>query len=110
MIDELLKGQRNGFFIECGADQGELFSNSLLFEMERNWTGILIEVPIRFVNDMLSFLTSLQADPKSFASLIQKNRKAYTLNAALSLEERPGEMEFLSAEMYGGFVSLEETP
>lgn len=38
-IDGLLGAKRNGFFIECGAFDGELFSNSLFFELERNWSG-----------------------------------------------------------------------
>jgi hypothetical protein len=34
---------KNGFFIEAGADDFELHSNTLLFELEHNWTGILVE-------------------------------------------------------------------
>ena len=30
-----------GFFIESGAYEGETFSNSLLFELKRNYTGRL---------------------------------------------------------------------
>ena len=30
-------------FPECGAFDGEELSNTLLFELERNWTGLLIE-------------------------------------------------------------------
>ena len=35
----LLGGKRNGFFIESGAYDGEAQSNSLYFEIERNFTG-----------------------------------------------------------------------
>lgn len=35
--------QRNGFFIECGANDGQYLSNTLELELERNWTGLLIE-------------------------------------------------------------------
>jgi len=42
-VDKLLSGRRRGFFVECGAADGEVFSNSLFFELERNWTGLLIE-------------------------------------------------------------------
>ena len=48
----------NGFFIECGAYDGEGYSNSLLFELERNWTGLLIE-----------------PNYKAFKSLKEKQRK-----------------------------------
>ena len=33
----------NGFFIEAGAWDGENLSNSLLFELHRGWTGLLVE-------------------------------------------------------------------
>ena len=32
-------GKRNGFFIESGAYDGETISNSLFFELKRNYTG-----------------------------------------------------------------------
>ena len=38
--NNLFKTQ-NGFFIEAGAGGGELFSNSLHFEVNFNWTGLL---------------------------------------------------------------------
>ena len=34
---------REGFFIEAGADDLETDSNTLFFEIERGWTGILVE-------------------------------------------------------------------
>ena len=34
-----LGGKKNGFFIECGAYTGEELSNSLFFELKRNFTG-----------------------------------------------------------------------
>jgi hypothetical protein len=43
IVDKLLGGTQNGFFIECGAFDGEFLSNSLFFELKRNWTGLLIE-------------------------------------------------------------------
>jgi hypothetical protein len=33
----------NLFFTECGAFDGEGLSNTLLFELQRNWTGLLVE-------------------------------------------------------------------
>jgi len=67
LVDQLLGQQRSGFFIECGANDGEFISNTLFFELERNWTGLLIE-----------------ADHDLFQQLISKNRKAYSINACLS--------------------------
>ena len=34
---------RNGFFIEAGAFDGEISSNTLFFELKQNWTGLLVE-------------------------------------------------------------------
>jgi len=34
---------KNGFFIECGANDGISQSNTLLLEQKMNWTGLLIE-------------------------------------------------------------------
>ena len=48
-IDKLLDETRNKFFIEAGAFDGEFYSNSLFFEAERNWTGLLVEPnPVAF--------------------------------------------------------------
>ena len=50
--------QRRGFFIECGALDGETRSNSLFLEMVNEWTGILIEadpmslVKIRYIRGL----------------------------------------------------------
>jgi len=33
----------NGFFVELGANDGVSQSNSLYFEMKRNWSGVLVE-------------------------------------------------------------------
>ena len=57
-ISGLLMDIKKGFFIECGAADGEKFSNSLLFEMRHQWTGLLIE-----------------ANPYSFSQLKATNRK-----------------------------------
>jgi FkbM family methyltransferase len=37
-----------GFFVEAGANDGLAESNTRLFELERNWTGLLVE-PIPFL-------------------------------------------------------------
>lgn len=70
--------QRNGFFVECGALDGELGSTSLFFERMRNWTGLLVE-----------------ADPENYRKLKHKNRKAFTVNACLSPTNSPGKVRDL---------------
>lgn len=42
-IDKLFKGKQDGFFIELGANNGLLQSNTAFLEKNRNWRGILIE-------------------------------------------------------------------
>ena len=61
--------------MECGAFDGERNSNTLFFEKEKNWTGLLIE-----------------ADPIYYAQLKTKNRKAFSINACLSIQPYPVEV------------------
>ena len=75
LVDKLLKQRRNGFFVECGAFSGEDLSDTLFFERERNWTGILIE-----------------AHPGYHREILRKNRHALVLRACL--HPRPGLMKF----------------
>lgn len=65
-VDNLLDNLTNGFFIEAGAFDGEALSNTLFFETQRNWTGLLIE-PI----------------PSIYKDLIAKNRNAFSINACI---------------------------
>jgi len=72
LVDKLLKQRRNGFFVESGAFNGEEYSDTLFFEMRRNWTGILIE-----------------PHPHYYHSILKKNRNALALRACLSHTTRP---------------------
>lgn len=56
---------------------GEVQSNTLNLERFHNWTGVLVE-----------------ADRESFAKLLSRRRKAYTLPVCLSLEPYPMEVNF----------------
>lgn len=56
IIDYILNHKLEGFYIEFGADDGIQNSNSYLFSLKENWSGILIE------------------PNKSRFSLLQKNR------------------------------------
>jgi hypothetical protein len=43
-----------GFFVECGALDGELRSNTLTLERKHGWRGVLIEAdPENLINLML---------------------------------------------------------
>ncbi|KAG7156876.1 Star-like 16 [Homarus americanus] len=71
-------GKREGFFVEVGAVDGETFSNSLYLERNLGWSGLLIEV----------FQITYKA-------LLQKHRKAYSINAALSFKNCSTEVGFV---------------
>jgi hypothetical protein len=43
ILDDLLEGKRDGYFIELGANDGLAQSNSAFFEFNRGWKGVLIE-------------------------------------------------------------------
>jgi hypothetical protein len=59
--------QRGGFFVECGALDGERSSNTIWLEDNLGWTGLLIEV-----------------DPFFYTQALGKNRRVYSINACLS--------------------------
>lgn len=71
MISKLLM-QEKGFFIECGALDGEIRSNTLFMEQNLGWEGVLIE-----------------ADPENFEKVKHKNRKAWAVPACLSTLSTP---------------------
>jgi hypothetical protein len=66
-IDSLLGSRRDGFFVEAGGYNGEDHSNSLFFELNRNWEGILIE-----------------PNNTNFNKIVSKKRRTFALNACIS--------------------------
>ncbi|TRY76846.1 hypothetical protein TCAL_06874 [Tigriopus californicus] len=66
-IRKLFQNKTNGFFIECGALDGETRSNTLSLERDLQWTGILIE-----------------GDPKSIPKILSKGRKSYVVPHCLA--------------------------
>ncbi len=87
-IDSLLGSKMNGFFVEAGGYTGEDLSNSLFFELERNWTGILIE-----------------AVPSLYKQIISKNRKSFSINCCIS-NKRPFVAKFQIAGPLSNRISL----
>ena len=92
-VDNYLKQKSNGIFLEVGAVDGVSLSNTLFFERERNWTGLLIEPNTKF-----------------YEKLATVHRKAYTINTCLSLDQKTSVVNFLSAEMIGGIEKKLEGP
>ncbi|XP_046638300.1 uncharacterized protein LOC124316413 [Daphnia pulicaria] len=72
-----LGNQTKGFFIECGALDGEHLSNTLYMERTMQWGGVLVE-----------------ADQTSFGKLLSRRRKSYALPVCLSLQPYPTQVTF----------------
>ncbi|XP_064104942.1 uncharacterized protein LOC135214494 isoform X2 [Macrobrachium nipponense] len=73
----LLGDQKTGVFLDSGALEGDIFSNSLWLEKERGWTGILVEV-----------------DPNNFLHLLQKRRKSWLSNTCIARGPYPEQVPF----------------
>ncbi|XP_059484884.1 uncharacterized protein LOC132202164 isoform X2 [Neocloeon triangulifer] len=71
-VARVLKNKTRGFFIECGALDGETRSNTLWLERSLGWQGLLVE-----------------ADPLNFQMVQKKGRKAWLAPTCLSTERRP---------------------
>ncbi|XP_013412928.1 uncharacterized protein LOC106175455 [Lingula anatina] len=85
LVDKILKQRRKGFFVESGAFDGEGHSNTLFFEISRDWEGLLVE-----------------PNPWSFQMLLNKNRKTYVANTCLATGRSPAMVDFTFAREIGG--------
>jgi len=73
VVIDYLKNKRHGFFVECGALDGETRSNTLYMERVLEWEGLLIE-----------------ADPDNFKDIQGKGRvRAWASNTCLSTKKFP---------------------
>ena len=77
------------FFIEAGAFDGEMKSNSLYFEMKYNWTGLLVE-----------------PNPTLVSMLVRKQRNAWILPYCLSPIKAPVVVEFDAVGNLGGIINI----
>ncbi len=66
----VFSNKKEGFFIDIGAHNGILFSNSLFFEKFNDWSGICVE-----------------PNPSVFTKLIL-NRKSINLNVCIGSENK----------------------
>jgi len=78
-VDRIVFGGqlKNGFFMESGSVDAETFSDTLYFELNHNWTGLLVE-----------------AVPGAFAAGLMKNRKTHSIQTCLSTETKPKLVDF----------------
>src|SRR5205823_12423666 len=79
VVDEYLRGKRNGVFVDIGAYDGVTFSNTLMLENERDWTGICIE-PLPDV-----------------CAALRKNRRCICVQACIGNRE-DREVDFLAVQ------------
>ena len=87
----VINNRTEGFFVECGAADGELKSNNLYLEMDYSWTGLLVE-----------------ANPIYFRSLLRKRRRHFLINTCLSPSDRAMRFNFTTTGIAGG--SLDTMP
>jgi hypothetical protein len=77
ILRPILSKVGKGFFVESGARDGEIDSNTLSYELQDGWTGLLIE-----------------PDPTDFNALVTKHRHSYAFNGVLSSNGRAGAVRF----------------
>jgi FkbM family methyltransferase len=92
LAEEIFPDKHDGIFVEAGALDGLLHSNTLFLEYERGWTGLLIE-----------------AHDKAYQSLISNRPHCACLNRAL-WSESGMDVSFLSIDSgLVGWSGIEET-
>lgn len=79
IVDGYLHGKRDGVFVDIGAYDGVTFSNTLMLERERGWTGICIE-PLPDV-----------------CVELRKNRRCICVQACVGNREEPA-VDFLAVQ------------
>ena len=53
-INEIIfRNKKDGFFVEIGALDGVIFSNSYIFEKYLNWSGVCIEPDSRWKDSII---------------------------------------------------------
>ena len=87
-LAELFGGQRNGFFIEAGAFDGEHLSNTLYFEKKLGWTGLLVE-----------------PNPDAFEKMSVKKRRSHLFGNCLSTKTTPEVVDFDACGLIGGIIN-----
>ncbi|CAH1775160.1 unnamed protein product [Owenia fusiformis] len=93
VVDKLFKKKKGGFFVECGAAEGEAFSNTIFLEKERRWSGLLVE-----------------ANPDYYQLLLSKGRRVHSINACLSVSTDTSRLKFKPVGLFGGLSEkMDET-
>ena len=80
-LEILFDNEPPGFFVDAGAADGKIMSNTLYLENSYNWTGLLVE-----------------PDPQSYTDLVNRHRNAWTSNICLSTTLSPSQVILNSYE------------
>ena len=88
ILNTILENKKDGFFIDVGANDGKIGSNSFFFE-QLGWKGILIEPILEFCEKMKVF---------------RKNSEI--INAAVGNPKQPTEIDFFEVEGVNVLSSL----
>jgi len=89
-VNSILKNKTNGYFIELGAADGKIYSNTLFFERELNWSGICIEPNPLYKEDL------------------KKNRRCnISTNCVSDVDDK--EIEFAVCGLLSGVVATSES-
>ncbi|GAP50256.1 FkbM family methyltransferase [Streptomyces azureus] len=83
-VVQVLRGMRNGFFLDSGASDGVKASNTHLLEKSFGWSGICVEPNTEFYSRLL------------------ENRRCVCVNCCLY--DREGTVDFLEAGTIGGIL------
>jgi len=92
-LQPLFQGVHKGFFVESGAFDGEMGSNTLNFERTLGWTGLLVE-----------------PNPQSLPKLKKKRRQAFIFSGCLSdsmKQEAFGDLDISKGE-HGHITSAQD--
>ena len=76
------------FFIEAGALDGEMISNTVYLELKYNWTGLLVE-----------------PNPAYLSHILKKKRNAWIFPYCLSPAKYPTVVDFDAMAEYGGIIN-----
>ena len=80
--------KKKGFYVEAGASDGEIISNTLYLEKKYNWKGLLVEPNPDFVDFLLS-----------------KKRQAWVLPHCLSIHNTSTIEDFDNISFWGGIIN-----
>ncbi|XP_013394563.1 protein Star [Lingula anatina] len=91
VVNTILGGKTNGFFVECGGYNGLTSSNTYYLEKEKNWTGLLIE-----------------AVPHFYKQLCKNRPNTHRINACLSTNNKAEKAFFKNSMDIEGIGGLAE--